>query len=129
MVLDSSALIAILTDERTADNLLASIGADPVRLVSAGSVLEVSLVVMGRYGIAAEPLVDRLLRDLRATVVAFDEEQLAIARDAGARFGRGRRGAALNFGDCFAYALAIARSEPLLFVGDDFALTDVARVL
>lgn len=128
MVLDTSALIAILMGERTSNQLLASIESDPIRLVSAASVLEVSLVVMGRYGIAAEPLVDRLLRDLRATVVAFDDEQLTIAREAGARFGRGRHEAALNFGDCFAYALAIARNEPLLFVGDDFAQTDVRHV-
>jgi len=89
-------------------------------------VLELSLVVIGRYGTGAESLLDRLLRDLGATVIAFDAEQLTIARDAAARFGRGRHSAALNFGDCFAYALSMAHNEPLLCVGEDFARTDVA---
>lgn len=128
MVLDTSALIAILQAEEGTDALLAAIEQDPVRLVSAASVLELSLVVMGRYGIGAEPLLDRLLRDIGATVVAFDAEQLTIARDAAARFGRGRHAAALNFGDCFSYALAVARDEPLLCVGADFQRTDVTVV-
>lgn len=128
MVLDTSALIAILQAEEGTNALLAAIEQDPVRLVSAASVLELSLVVMGRYGIGAEPLLDRLLRDIGATVVAFDAEQLTIARDAAARFGRGRHAAALNFGDCFSYALAVARDEPLLCVGADFQRTDVTVV-
>ena len=126
MVIDTSALVAILQSEEGADRLLAAIERDSVRLVSAATVLELSLVVMGRYGTGAESLIDRLLRDLEATVVAFDAEQLTIARDAAARFGRGRHSAALNFGDCFAYALSMAHNEPLLCVGEDFARTDVA---
>lgn len=126
MVIDTSALTAILQNEEGADRLLAAIERDSVRLVSAATVLELSLVVMGRYGKGAEPLLDRFLRDLGVTVVAFDSEQLAIARDAAARFGRGRHAAALNFGDCFAYALSVARDEPLLCVGEDFGQTDVA---
>ncbi len=126
MVIDTSALVAILQSEEGADRLLAAIERDSVRLVSAATVLELSLVVMGRYGTGAESLLDRLLRDLGATVVAFDTEQLAIARDAAARFGRGRHTAALNVGDCFAYALSMAHNEPLLCVGEDFARTDVA---
>lgn len=128
MVLDTSALIAILQAEEGSDAILAAIEQDPVRLVSAATVLELSLVLMGRYGIGAEPLLDRLLRDIGATVVEFDAEQLVIARDAAARFGRGRHYAALNFGDCFSYALAVSRDEPLLCVGADFQRTDVALV-
>ena len=126
MVIDTSALVAILQSEEGADRLLAAIERDSVRLVSAATVLELSLVVIGRYGTGAESLLDRLLRDHGATVIAFDAEQLAIARDAAARFGRDGHTAALNFGDCFAYALSMAHNEPLLCVGEDFARTDVA---
>ena len=74
---------------------------------------------------AGDPQLDRLLRGIGAEVVPVGEEQVALARDAALRFGRGRHPAALNFGDCFSYALAVARGEPLLFVGDDFSKTDV----
>ena len=89
MVIDTSALIAILAREPSADRLVAVIEAAPTRLVSAG------------------------------------DEQVVLARDAALRFGRGRHAAALNFGDCFSYALSVARGEPLLFTGKDFAKTDV----
>jgi ribonuclease VapC len=88
-------------------------------------VIETSLVILARFGEAGEPQLDRLLRSIGAEVVPVDEEQVALARDAALRFGRGRHHAALNFGDCFSYALAIARDEPLLFVGHDFTKTDV----
>ena len=125
MILDTSALIAILIGEPVAPRLLAALELDPVRQVSAGSVLECSLVLLGRYGEVAEPQLDLLLRQLGVIVVDFSEDQARIARDAAARYGRGRHLAALNYGDCFSYALAMASGEPLLFVGDDFARTDV----
>jgi len=125
MVLDTSAIIAVLLGEATSDRLVTAVEADRVRLVSAGTVIETSLVILGRFGEAGEPQLDRLLRSIGAEVVPVDEEQVAIARDAALRFGRGRHPAALNFGDCFSYALAIARDEPLLFVGNDFTKTDV----
>jgi ribonuclease VapC len=128
MILDTSALTAIVLNEPSSDRLLAAIDGASVRMVSAGTVLELSLVLMGRHGPGAEPLLDHLLRDLAVTVVPFDGEQLAIARDAAARFGRGRHPAALNFGDCFAYALAVTTAEPLLCTGTDFTRTDVALV-
>ena len=125
MVFDTSAIIAVLLGETTADRLVTAVEADRVRLVSAGTVIETSLVILGRFGDAGEPQLDRLLRSLGAEVVPVDEEQVALARDAALRFGRGRHHAALNFGDCFSYALAVARNEPLLFVGNDFTKTDV----
>lgn len=125
MVIDTSAIIAILTNETTADQLVAAIDADRTRLVSAASVVEASLVVLGRYGDAGDPQLDRFLRGIGAEIVAVDEEQVTLARDAALRFGRGRHPAALNFGDCFGYALSAARGEPLLFTGDDFSKTDV----
>jgi ribonuclease VapC len=125
MVIDTSAMMAILAREPAADRLVSAVEADHTRLVSAATVVEASLVLLGRYGEAGDPQLDRLLRGIGAEVVPVGEEQVALARDAALRFGRGRHPAALNFGDCFSYALAVARGEPLLFVGDDFSKTDV----
>jgi len=125
MVLDTSAVMAILLQEPVADRLVSAMEADRTRLISAASVIESSLVLLGRYGEAGEALLDRLLRGIGAEVVPVGEEQVVLARDAALRFGRGRHPAALNFGDCFSYALSVTRGEPLLFVGDDFSKTDV----
>jgi ribonuclease VapC len=125
MVLDTSAIIALLLRERMADRLTAAIEADTTRLVSAATVVEAAMVVLGRYGEAGDPQLDRLLRSIGAEIVPVTEEQVVLAREAAIRFGRGRHEAALNFGDCFSYALAVALGEPLLFVGSDFPKTDV----
>ena len=126
MVIDSSALIAIMLNEPVADRLVVAIGAASRRLISAASVLESSQVLLGRFGEAGELQLDPLLRSIAVDIVDVDAEQTIIARDAARTFGRGRHKAALNFGDCFSYALAMSRGESLLFVGDDFAGTDVA---
>lgn len=125
MVIDTSAIMALLLGEPPAERLIAAVETDPRRLVSAATVVEASLVMLGRYGEAGDPPLDRLLRSLGAEVVPVDEEQVALARDAALRYGRGRSPASLNFGDCFSYALAVASDEPLLFVGDDFSKTDI----
>ena len=125
MVLDTSAVMAVLLQEPVAERLVSAMEADRTRLISAASVVESSLVLLGRYGEAGEALLDRLLRGIGAEVVPVGEEQVVLARDAALRFGRGRHPAALNFGDCFSYALSVTRGEPLLFVGDDFSKTDV----
>ncbi len=128
MVIDTSAIIAMLTREPIADRLVVAVEADPIRLVSAATVVEAALFLLGRYGEAGEPQLDRLLRGVGAEVASVGEEQANLARDAALRFGRGRHPARLNFGDCFSYALSVARNEPLLFVGDDFSQTDVEVV-
>jgi ribonuclease VapC len=125
MVIDTSAIIAILTLEPAAERLMAAVEADRTRLVSAATVVEASLVLLGRYGEAGDPPLDRLLRSIAAEVVPVGEEHAALARDGALRFGRGRHPAAFNYGDCFSYALAMERGEPLLFLGDDFSKTDV----
>jgi len=89
------------------------------------SKLEASMVMIGRHGIEGGTRLDRLLREIAATIVPFDEHQADIARDAFVRYGKGRHPAGLNFGDCAAYALAMAEAEPLLFKGTDFGATDV----
>jgi len=125
MVVDTSALIAILLDEPERPSIEDRIEGNPVRLVSAMSKLEASMVMIGRHGIEGGARLDRLLREIAATVVPFDEHQADIARDAFVRYGKGRHRAGLNFGDCAAYALALAEAEPLLFKGTDFGATDV----
>jgi ribonuclease VapC len=89
------------------------------------SKLEAGMVMIGRHGTEGSLQLDRLLREMAAAVVPFDEHQADIAREAFIRFGKGRHPAGLNFGDCAAYALAMAEAEPLLFKGTDFGATDV----
>ena len=115
----------MLAGEPSAGRLIAAIQTDPVRRISAATVVECALVLLARYGEVAEPQLDLLLREIGAEMVPVGEEHARLARDAATRFGRGRHDAGLNFGDCFSYALAVAGDEPLLFVGDDFARTDV----
>ena len=125
MVIDTSALVAIMYNEPSATRLVAAIEQSAVRYISASSVIEASLVLLSRFGERGEVQLDALLRVLKAEIVAVDADQVTIARDAARTFGRGRHRAALNFGDCFSYALAASLGEPLLFVGDGFSYTDM----
>jgi ribonuclease VapC len=125
MVIDSSVLIALLRREPEADAFAAAIEADRRRLVSAVTKLEARMVALDRFGAAAAADLDEMLAMIAPAIVPFDDAQADIARDAFARYGKGRHPAALNFGDCAAYALAIAEAEPLLFKGTDFGATDV----
>ena len=127
MVIDTSAILAMMLGESGADRLESAIEADRTRLVSAATVVEASLVLMGRYGGAGDAELDRFLRAIGAEVVPVGEDQVRLARDAALHYGRGRHPAGLNYGDCFSYALAVAVGEPLLFVGSDFAQTDLTR--
>ncbi len=125
MVIDTSAIVAVLFDEAERGALTRSIADDPVRLVSAATVLEAGILVESRRGEGAGRELDLLLHRASIEVVAVDGDQVDLARAAWRRFGKGRHPAALNYGDCFSYALAAARSQPLLFKGGDFAQTDV----
>jgi ribonuclease VapC len=129
MVIDSSALIAILRDEPERERFKWTINAAPVRLISAMTKLEAGLVMIGRFGLTGGDELDALLNNLAVTIVPFDDHHAQIARGAFARYGKGRHPPGLNFGDCAAYALAIAEAEPLLFKGTDFAATDVQVVV
>ena len=128
MVIDTSVLIAILFREPEAKPFVDAILADAVRMASAVSKLEASMVVIGRFGEAGLADLDQVLAEFNIVILPFDERQAEIARDAFARYGKGRHPARLNFGDCAVYALATAEAEPLLFKGTDFAATDVAVV-
>lgn len=126
MTLDSSALLAILFAEAGHLDLVDRIlEADDVR-VGAPTLVETTLVLAGRRpGLAAEALVEALIKELGVTVVPFGEREYGRAADAFLRFGRGRHAASLNFGDCLAYGMAAAAGDSLLFVGGDFARTDI----
>jgi ribonuclease VapC len=119
--------VAIALNEPEATEFEQRIADDPVRLISAATVLEATIVLETRLGDAAGREFDLWLHKVGAEVVAVDAEQTDAARRAWRRYGRGRDPAALNFGDCFSYALALTRGEPLLFKGDDFARTDIYR--
>ena len=125
MVVDTSALLAILLREGPAEHLQNALLSAATRRVSAATVLEASLVLVSRLGEPSDLELDALLRELALDVVPVTTDQLRIARDAGMDFGKGRHPAGLNYGDLFSYSLARSLDEPLLFVGDDFSQTDV----
>lgn len=124
-MIDTSVLVAIWRGEPSARRLHAAILRADTRLVSAVTLVEASLVFLGERGPGTDLELDVLARELHLEVVPVSVDQATRARDAARMFGRGRQTARLNFGDLFSYALASDRAEPLLFVGDDFAHTDV----
>ncbi len=126
MVLDTSAILAVLLREPLAPRLTTVLEENPDRRLSAASLVEAAMVMQSRHGDLGEGELDLLVHRLRIDVVSVTAEHAERARSAFRRFGKGRHPAGLNFGDCFAYALAVALGEPLLFVGDDFARTDVS---
>jgi ribonuclease VapC len=127
MVIDTSAIVAIALNEPDALEIEFQIADDPVRLISAATVLEATMVIETRLGDAGGREFDLWMLKISAEVVPVDAEQTDVARRAWRRYGKGRHAAALNYGDCFSYALATTRGEPLLFKGADFARTDVNR--
>ncbi len=126
MIIDSSALVAFLGKEPEARRIAEAIGNSSVRWLPASCFLEVSMLLLGRGGEESVRDLDLLIARFRIEIVAFTESQARLARDAFKRYGKGRHPAALNFGDCMAYALARETGEELLFKGTDFAQTDIA---
>jgi ribonuclease VapC len=129
MVLDTSAVMALLNGEPEAAQIAMAIEADPVRLISVATLLEAGIVIESRAGEAGGRDLDLLLTRMGASIEAVTRDQAELARDAWRRFGKGRHPAGLNFGDCFSYALAQDRGEPLLFKGEDFRQTDVVATV
>ena len=127
MVIDTSAIVAIALNEPDAAEFEVRIADDPVRLISAATVIEATIVLETRLGDAGGREFDLWVLKVGAEIVAVDAEQADAARRGWRRYGKGRHAAALNYGDCFSYALALTRGEPLLFKGEDFAKTDVNR--
>lgn len=129
MVIDTSALVALIENEPPAAALRVAIANDSVRLISVVSVLEATCVLSARRGPSAVFELSMFLTDFHFEQIPFDSEQLAIAQSAWMVYGKGRHPAKLNFGDCASYGLALSRNAPLLFVGNDFPKTDVVAVV
>jgi len=128
MVVDTSALVAILFGEPDAEMFASALEVASTRLISAVTRVELSCVVEGRKGEPGRQDLERLLAGVGCEIVSVTPGHAGIAIDAFRRFGKGRHRAGLNIGDCFSYALAAATDLPLLFKGDDFTHTDIRRL-
>jgi ribonuclease VapC len=128
MVIDSSALLAILLGEPEAEALARTLANAPKRMVSALTLLETAIVMEARKGEEGGRALDLLLHRAKIDVVPLIPEHVELARAAWRRYGKGRHPAGLNIGDCCSYALAAYSGEPLLFKGQDFAGTDIQPV-
>ena len=124
-MIDSSALIAILQNEPERAAFVRKLGADRVRLLSAANWLEAAIIVDDRFGENGARDLKLFVLEAAIEIVPVTAAQAELARVAYRRFGRGNHPARLNYGDCFAYALARETGEPLLFKGDDFSRTDI----
>ena len=125
MVLDSSAIVAIHWKEPGHERLVGKIDNAEILVVAAPTLLETSMVLTARLGVDARSMLSAFLRRSGTEVIPFTEEHFDAAVTAFLRLGRGRHPAALNFGDCMAYAVASVADMPLLFTGDDFGRTDI----
>lgn len=125
MVIDASAIVAIAFNEPEAKSFRERVADDPVRLISAATVFEASMVIETRLGEAGGGNLDLWLHKADVEIVPVTAEHADQARRAWRRYGKGRHPAGLNFGDCFSYALAALSGEPLLFKGNDFSQTDI----
>lgn len=127
MIVDSSAILAILKDEPDAEEISEALLKAPLCRMSAVTYVEAAVVTDGNRNPVLSRRFDDLLRDVRMRVESVTPKQAEIARHAYRDFGKGRHRAGLNFGDCFAYALAKEMDEPLLYKGRDFSHTDIER--
>jgi ribonuclease VapC len=129
MVIDSSAILAILQNEPERRSFNEAIQFAAFRRLSAASLLELSIVLEARFGADGQGDLDLFVAAAEIEVVSFDRDQAELARMAWRRFGKGRHRAGLNLGDCFSYALAKSLAAPLLYRGDDFIHTDLAPAM
>jgi ribonuclease VapC len=125
MVVDSSALISILLEEPGYETLLEKIGSAEAVFLGAPTILETAMVLSARIRKDPRPILAGFLRRMNAQIVDFNQEHYEVAMSAFLRFGKGRHPAALNFGDCMSYALAVSSGQLLLFSGNDFSRTDI----
>lgn len=130
IAVDTSAIIAVLLGEDDAESMVGALASNAGDVgISAATLVETRIVAEAKQGTAAAADLRTLLTAIDADIIAVDADQADIAAAAWMRFGRGRHPAALNFGDCFSYALAKSLGAPLLFKGNDFTRTDIASVL
>jgi ribonuclease VapC len=128
VILDTSAIVAVLTEEPDAPRILAALASADDVGIGAPTVVETGIVLTARLGAVGRSLLSRFLEESEAEVLAFTPEHWSRGVDAFSRFGKGRHRAGLNFGDCLTYAIAAVARRPLLCVGQDFAETDLSLV-
>jgi len=128
MIIDSSAVLAVIGKEPGFERIVHELAASPETRIGAPTRLETGIVLSARFGPRGKTVLARFLQENAIQTVAFDEGHAAVALDAYSRFGKGRHPAALNFGDCCTYATASIAGEPLLCVADDFRQTDLPVV-
>ncbi len=129
MVVDTSALIAILLGEPETESFVLALAGDPKRMISAFNALESGIVIEARKGEAGGRELDLFLHRARIEIIALNSDQVEIGLSAWRKYGKGNHPAGLNIGDCCAYALAKYSGEPLLFKGKDFSQTDIRSVI
>ena len=125
MIVDSSAIVAIVLREPGWEGLVTRLGGEASPAIAAPTLAEAGLVLTAKMGDVGRVVLSRLLQEAGLTVIPFTEEHWRVAVDAYVRFGKGRHPAALNFGDCLTYAVTRLADQALLFVGDDFSKTDL----
>jgi ribonuclease VapC len=128
MIIDSSAILAVIGKEPGYGRIIHELAASPVTRIGAPTHLEAGIVLTARFGPRGKTALARFLQENSIQTIAFDEAHASMALDAYYRFGKGRHPAALNFGDCCTYAVASIAGEPLLCTGDDFTGTDLVLV-
>jgi ribonuclease VapC len=126
MILDTSAVVAIVMKESGSEELLRTMTGGNAA-IGTGTLAETAIVLSARLGYDARALLSRFLAEASIAIIPFGESHYSAAVDAWLRYGKGRHPASLNFGDCLSYAVARLANEPLLFVGEDFAQTDIQR--
>ena len=128
MIIDSSAILAVIGKERGYERIVHELAASPQTRIGAPTRVETGIVLAARFGPRGKTALARFLQENSIGTVAFEEVHASVALDTYSRFGKGRHPAALNFGDCCTYAVASVAGEPLLCTGDDFARTDLHLV-
>jgi ribonuclease VapC len=129
LILDSSAAVSVILREQGHADLVEAMDAASELAIGAPTLFETSIVVVRRYGEIARSLVANFVRNNGVAVIPFGERHRSLATEAFVRYGKGRHPARLNYGDCMTYATARLAGRPLLFVGDDFARTDLPAAL
>ena len=129
MIVDTSAIVAILAGEPDAERLIEALSTATQCRISAATFVELSMVLEGQFGPEVAYQAEALFREIGMSIEPFTAEQAYAARQAFRDFGKGRHPAGLNLGDCFSYALAKLAGEPLLFKGSDFSRTDIVAAL
>ncbi|HEX6455773.1 MAG TPA: type II toxin-antitoxin system VapC family toxin [Solirubrobacterales bacterium] len=126
MILDTSAIVAMVLREKGAQGLALKLDRAPSISIGAPTLVEATVVLVGRFGVPGHTALGVFLHEHRVVTIPFDAQHWYAAEEAFICFGKGRHPAGLNFGDCMSYATALIAKEPLLFVGNDFAQTGIA---